>query len=191
MPAAMSAIEHAGLGRLVRRAGDRQEARTRSGSAGRRPSCRDTDPSVAVAGDVADDQPRVHRRAAPRTTGPAARRRRARGSAPARRRVASSRASTSRAPRVLDVERQALLRAVDPDEVRGQAAARVRRRRARSRRRPGRSTLITRAPRSASWRVQNGAAIACSSVTTVMPSRGRIGMLHQNDRGRPSTCSAT
>src|SRR6185295_15216022 len=32
---------------------------------------------------------------------------------------------------------------------------------------------MTRAPRSASWRVQNGAAIACSSVTTVMPSRGR------------------
>ena len=35
------------------------------------------------------------------------------------------------------------------------------------------ATLTTRAPRSASWRVQNGAAIACSSVTTVMPSNGR------------------
>src|SRR6186713_459399 len=32
---------------------------------------------------------------------------------------------------------------------------------------------MTRAPRSASWRVQNGAAIACSSVTTVTPSSGR------------------
>jgi hypothetical protein len=52
---------------------------------------------------------------------------------------------------------------------------------------------MTRAPRSASWRVQNGAAIACSSVTTVMPSRG-VFVGHrgpQNDRGRPSTCSAT
>src|SRR5678816_1574272 len=39
---------------------------------------------------------------------------------------------------------------------------------------PGRSILMTRAPRSASCRVQNGAAIACSSVATVMPSSGRI-----------------
>src|SRR5690349_19372245 len=31
---------------------------------------------------------------------------------------------------------------------------------------------MTRAPRSASWRVAKGAAIACSSVTTVMPLRG-------------------
>src|SRR5512140_1074195 len=31
---------------------------------------------------------------------------------------------------------------------------------------------MMRAPRSASWRVQNGAAIACSSETTVMPSSG-------------------
>src|SRR5688500_1715002 len=31
---------------------------------------------------------------------------------------------------------------------------------------------MTRAPRSASWRVANGAAIACSSVTTVRPLRG-------------------
>ncbi len=38
---------------------------------------------------------------------------------------------------------------------------------------PGRSTLMTRAPKSASWRVQKGAAIACSSETTVMPSSGR------------------
>ncbi len=30
---------------------------------------------------------------------------------------------------------------------------------------PGRSTLMTRAPRSASWRVQSGAVIACSSET--------------------------
>src|SRR6202040_3398540 len=37
---------------------------------------------------------------------------------------------------------------------------------------PGRSILITRAPRSASWRVANGAAMACSSDTTVTPSRG-------------------
>src|SRR5436309_14283157 len=31
---------------------------------------------------------------------------------------------------------------------------------------------MTRAPRSASWRVANGAAMACSSVTTVSPLRG-------------------
>src|SRR6185295_10053852 len=31
---------------------------------------------------------------------------------------------------------------------------------------------MTRAPRSASWRVANGAAIACSSVTTVSPFSG-------------------
>src|SRR5918998_1900712 len=33
---------------------------------------------------------------------------------------------------------------------------------------------MTRAPRSASWRVANGAATACSSATTVMPSKGRF-----------------
>ena len=38
----------------------------------------------------------------------------------------------------------------------------------------GLSILMTRAPRSASWRVQKGAAIACSKVTTVIPSKGRI-----------------
>ena len=37
---------------------------------------------------------------------------------------------------------------------------------------PGRSTLITRAPRSASCRVANGAATACSSATTMTPSSG-------------------
>src|SRR5437867_6026675 len=31
---------------------------------------------------------------------------------------------------------------------------------------------MTRAPRSASWRVANGAAMACSSVTTVSPLSG-------------------
>src|SRR5439155_20747166 len=31
---------------------------------------------------------------------------------------------------------------------------------------------MTRAPRSASWRVANGAATACSTATTVMPCRG-------------------
>src|SRR5262245_36403870 len=35
---------------------------------------------------------------------------------------------------------------------------------------------MTRAPRSASCRVANGAATACSSATTVIPSRGRIEM---------------
>src|SRR5215218_4276291 len=38
----------------------------------------------------------------------------------------------------------------------------------------GRSTFITRAPRSASWRVAKGAATACSRETTVMPSSGSI-----------------
>src|SRR5215210_5077211 len=37
---------------------------------------------------------------------------------------------------------------------------------------PGRSTFITRAPRSASWRVAKGAATACSKETTVTPSSG-------------------
>src|SRR5215210_2293863 len=39
---------------------------------------------------------------------------------------------------------------------------------------PGRSTFITRAPRSASWRVAKGAATACSKETTVTPSSGSI-----------------
>src|ERR671916_942321 len=39
---------------------------------------------------------------------------------------------------------------------------------------PGRSTFITRARRSASWRVAKGAATACSKETTVTPSRGSI-----------------
>src|SRR5215217_7585064 len=38
----------------------------------------------------------------------------------------------------------------------------------------GRSTFMTRAPRSASWRVAKGAATACSKETTVMPSSGSI-----------------
>jgi hypothetical protein len=38
----------------------------------------------------------------------------------------------------------------------------------------GRSILTTRAPSSASWRVQNGPAITCSSATTVTPSSGRL-----------------
>ena len=37
-----------------------------------------------------------------------------------------------------------------------------------------RSTLITRAPRSARLRVASGAATACSIATTVMPSSGRL-----------------
>src|SRR5438045_5976369 len=45
---------------------------------------------------------------------------------------------------------------------------------------------MTRAPRSASWRVQNGAAIACSSVTTVMPSRGFMSVFHGAE-GAPAT----
>ena len=48
----------AGLARLFRRAGHGQKARLRSGSAGRRP-CVAVRAVLAVAGDVADDQPRV------------------------------------------------------------------------------------------------------------------------------------
>src|ERR1700675_4696503 len=55
---------------------------------------------------------------------------------------------------------------------------------------PGRSILITRAPRSASWRVANGAAIACSSDTTVTPFKVlMIGSSPQDRRrvhGQPS-----
>src|SRR5438874_6845896 len=46
---------------------------------------------------------------------------------------------------------------------------------------PGRSILMTRAPRSASWRVANGAATACSTATTVIPSRGLIGPRESED----------
>jgi len=72
---------------------------------------------------------------------------------------------------MLQVERQAFLGAIGPDEMRGLAAYAlvVPAREIAS---TGRSILITRAPRSASWRVQNGAAIACSSETTVTPSSG-------------------
>src|SRR5206468_8158992 len=72
---------------------------------------------------------------------------------------------------LLQVQRQAFLGAVDPDKMRGHAvhALVIGPRKSPT---PGRSTLMTRAPRSASWRVQNGAAMACSSETTVMPSRG-------------------
>src|SRR4029077_4580104 len=38
----------------------------------------------------------------------------------------------------------------------------------------GRSILMTRAPKSASWRVANGAATACSRDTTVIPASGSI-----------------
>src|ERR1700739_3216192 len=48
---------------------------------------------------------------------------------------------------------------------------------------PGRSTLMTRAPRSASCRVAKGAAIACSSVTTVIPVKGRMSVSSPDDRG--------
>src|SRR5688572_23760388 len=47
---------------------------------------------------------------------------------------------------------------------------------------PGRSILITRAPRSASWRVANGAATACSSARTVQPLRGSIAIKYQSVR---------
>src|SRR6185436_4990497 len=42
---------------------------------------------------------------------------------------------------------------------------------------------MTRAPRSANWRVANGAAMACSSVTTVSPLSGCIsGSPQRRDR---------
>ena len=72
--------------------------------------------------------------------------------------------------RVLDVGDEALLAAVEPDEIAGQAL-----------RRPvvaarevalGRSILMTRAPASARRELQYGAATACSSETTSRPSRG-------------------
>src|SRR5580765_8406317 len=52
---------------------------------------------------------------------------------------------------------------------------------------PGRSILITRAPRSASWRVAKGAATACSSETTVMPARGatRAASYRRTHKRRP------
>src|SRR6185436_4011800 len=51
---------------------------------------------------------------------------------------------------------------------------------------PGRSILITRAPRSASWRVANGAAIACSRVTTVRPLSGCMGRSFRGSAQRGS-----
>src|SRR5918998_3014039 len=47
---------------------------------------------------------------------------------------------------------------------------------------PGRSTFMTRAPRSASWRVAKGAATACSRETTVTPSRGRLPFILEGPR---------
>src|SRR5918997_3981872 len=47
---------------------------------------------------------------------------------------------------------------------------------------PGRSTFMTRAPRSASWRVAKGAATACSRETTVTPSRGRLPIILEGPR---------
>jgi hypothetical protein len=88
-------------------------------------------------------------------------------------RIGHQRIENLRGFRLLDIKRQAFLRAVGP-----RAKSPV----------PGRSILITRAPRSASWRVQKGAAIACSSVMTLMPSSG---LIIQNDRGKPRMCSAT
>src|ERR1700756_1863653 len=42
---------------------------------------------------------------------------------------------------------------------------------------------MTRAPRSASWRVAKGAAMACSRVTTVMPVKGCMAFSSADDRG--------
>ena len=75
---------------------------------------------------------------------------------------------------LFQVQSQGLLGAVEPDEVaretlhRGVVAA------GEVARPLGRSIFITLAPRSASWRVAKGAATACSSATTVMPSSGSI-----------------
>src|SRR5215212_5257598 len=41
---------------------------------------------------------------------------------------------------------------------------------------------MTLAPRSASWRVVNGAATACSKETTVTPSRGRLPFILEGSR---------
>src|SRR5918994_3151945 len=46
----------------------------------------------------------------------------------------------------------------------------------------GRSTFMTLAPRSASWRVAKGAATACSRETTVTPSRGRLPFILEGPR---------
>src|SRR3954469_1222885 len=48
---------------------------------------------------------------------------------------------------------------------------------------PGRSTLMTRAPRSASWRVAKGPAIACSRVMMVVPVKGRMFGSSRDHRG--------
>ena len=78
-----------------------------------------------------------------------------------------------RALGVLHVQRHRLLRAVQPHEI----ARRARRPSCRSARAkspsPGRSILMTRAPRSASWRRGERRRTACSSATTKRPSRGR------------------
>lgn len=73
--------------------------------------------------------------------------------------------------RVLHVEREALLEAVGQHECEARPLMRSSYLRPKSPL-PGCSILITRAPISSSWRVQDSAAMACSSVTTLMPSRG-------------------
>ena len=86
---------------------------------------------------------------------------------------------------------QALLAAVEPDEIAGEPARRlvIAAREVAL----GRSILMTRAPASARREVQYGAATACSSETTIRPARGRDAVMprhwHEppaNSRSRPA-----
>src|SRR6185369_12481111 len=52
---------------------------------------------------------------------------------------------------------------------------------------PGRSILMMRAPRSASWRVQKGPAITCSRATTVTPSSGRMSIFSVANNLKPTS----
>ena len=179
----------AGLGRLVGRAGDRQEARlaldqqvvgllvaVRAPSGRRRsPRCRRRSAAGCARCSASYDRPR--RAAAPGArfcTSTSAR--------------ATALASTSAAPRMLEVERQAFLRAVGPDEVRGQAAHAL--------------VVAAREVADAGALDLDHARAEVGELARAERRRDRVlerddgdaierSCAHQNDRGRPSTCSAT
>ena len=155
--------------RALRRPGHRRRRPSRPGSAGRRPSSCAT-ARRAVAGDRAVDELGAGGTQRRRRRAPAA------SAAPGIEvlhehvggvdQPVEQRAIAG----VLDVELEALLAAIEPDEVAATAPWTVRSYARAKSPMPGRSTLITRAPRSARWRVASGAATACSSETTVMSS---------------------
>ena len=129
---------------------------------------------LAVARDRAVDDARVGRAHRRRVEADAVERARDGSSRPRRRPAASSLPTTSRPPGVLKSMRDALLVAVDAQEV-GALLAQERRPPPRvSSPRPGCSSLMTRAPRSPRIIVQYGPESTRVKSSTVMPVSGPI-----------------